>query len=233
MANTPAPANTGAPASPTPPASSTQTTNTNPTPTPVEALNNPLIGKYIFLYDYQTTIYTLEARQIIAKAGTAKYTLPEGSSYKLKYSKGDVVDVINLGRPVSPAKTAPLPPSPKLLVINVPKFVTPSGGTKGFSKIVTIDNTNGFLKKVDNSTPVTVYIGTNFGKNPNPKAVPEKPKANTPKTNTTPPASTGNAVSNQGADIPAEKGFFESRNNLIMVGVVLVVGYLLFNSKSE
>jgi hypothetical protein len=207
--------------------------------TPVEALNNPLIGKYVFLYDYQTTIYTPEAKQIIAKAGSGKYTLPKGSSFKLKYSKGDVVDVVNLGRPVSSANSAPLPQSPNLLIISVPKFVTPIGGSKGFVKMLTIDNTNGFLKKVANSTPVSVKYGTIFGKNPNPKATPAKPKSptsttkTTTKTNTTPRASTGNTVSNGVAGKTEQKGFFDSKNNLIMVGVALVLGYLLFNSKSE
>lgn len=210
---------------------------TKPVVTPVEALNNPLIGKYIFVYDYQTTIYTPEAKQIIAKAGTAKYTLPKGSFFKLKYSKGDVVDVVNFGRPVSNANTAPMPPSPNMLIIDVPKFVKPIGGTKGFLKTITIDNTIGFLKKVANSTPVSVKYGLNFGKNPNPASVktnaPASTTKGTTKTNTTSTTSTGNTSSKGVSDKAEQKGFFESKGNLIMVGVVIVVAYLLFSKKSE
>jgi hypothetical protein len=238
MANTPAPPPTTAPPTPTtpPPATSSASMGAKTVVAPVEVLNNPLIGKYVFVYDYQTTVYTPEARQIIARAGTAKYTLPKDSFFKLKYSKGDVVDVINFGRPASTANTAPLPPSPNMLVINVPKFVNPLGGTKGFAKTLTIDNTNGFLKKVANSTAVSVKYGVNFGRNPNPKATtPAKTNnpASTPKTNKPSTTSTGNTPSNAVTAKTEQKGFFESKNNLIMVGVALVVGYLLFNSKSE
>ena len=192
------------------------------------------LGKYVFLYDFQTTIYTPEANSIMQSmpVGGAPTPLPKGSSFTLKYSKGDVINVIDFRKIINEKGVSTLDRSG--LVTPVPIFVKPRGGIspQSFSPTLTIDNNNGWLQKVAESTPLTTKFGVGFGKNPNPKT---QPVLDNPVTPT--PTPTTNPVVTNGVQDTSTSGsignFLNDTNNLLIVGVVLVIGYLLINDKSE
>jgi hypothetical protein len=188
------------------------------------------LGKYVFLYDYQVTIYNMEAKLLLDVT-----SLPENSFYTLKYSKGDVVDVVAFGMGYND-KGVPVE-NKSLLVIKVPKYVKPIGGFKGFSPTITIDNNNGWLQKVAESTPFKNKLGVNFGANINPKFKPVYDNPVTPPNpNPTPtptPTTETPVVINGVEDTTETKSFFDDKNNLLMIAGVLLIGYLLLNDKSE
>ena len=209
-------------------------------------VKNGTLGKYVFLYDYDVTIYTPEAQKIMSSSPIGQsYTLPVGSFYNLRYSKGDVVNVIGLdgyktATPSSPNGSV-FQTNPNLLIINVPRYVTPVATTntsdvpvdlsKSFAPTVTIDNSlNDWLQKVADSTPETSKFGVNFGKNLNPKI---QPKTITPSPTPTTQTPTTPVIVNGIEETSTDGGFFSDTNNLIMVAVVLVVGYLLLDNKTE
>jgi len=197
---------------------------------------DPRLGKYVFLYDYETTIYTNEAKTIMAQS-KGNYTLPANSSFNLRYSKGDVVDVVNLGFSNNGVGVVV---NEDLKIINVPKFVTPlctaltvqtesCPTPQSYSPFITIDNslskTFRYLEKVPDTTPLTFKLGVGFGKNQRPDIVkgiknPVKP------TDTI-------VVVNGVEDTTETKSFFDDKNNLLMIAGVLLIGYLLLNDKSE
>ena len=181
------------------------------------------------MYDYEKEIFSPEAEQIMEQKGIGvPYNLPKESFYNLKFSKGDVVDVVDF-RKYNNDKGVPVVDK-KVMLINVPKYVTPIGGLKGFKPTVEVNNYDGFLQKVVESTPLTTKLGQNFGKNLNPKFKPvyDNPVTPTPTGTTTTPV-----VTNGVQDTTETKSFFDDKNNLIMVGVLLLVGYLLLDNKSE
>jgi hypothetical protein len=188
-------------------------------------------GKYVFLYDYEKAIFSLEAEQIMNQKGIGvPYNLPKESFYNLKFSKGDVVDVVDF-RKYNNDKGVPVVDK-KVMLINVPKYVTPIGGLKGFKPTVEVNNYDGFLQKVVESTPLTLKLGQNFGKNLNPKFKPvyDNPATPTP----TPTGTTTTPVIVNGLEDTTEtKSFFDDKNNLLMIAGVLLIGYLLLNDKSE
>ena len=207
---------------------------------PLNVVTPPEKGKYVFMYDYATTIYTPEAQDIMSNSPVGSpYNLPAGSFFDLIYSKGDVVNVTN----VSLSKNANIN-SPYLnkfaFRLKVPAYVKPleqegvvtlKGGN--FSPFMMIDNNLGWLNKVANTTPTTLKLGKNFGKNPNP-ALPTPPVKLAPLDPPTPTGTTTTPVISNGVQNNEEtKGFFDDKNNLIMVGVILLVGYLLFDNKTE
>ena len=189
------------------------------------------LGKYVFLYDYEVTIYNMKAKMLLdgMTVGGKGVTLPENSTYTLKYSKGDVVDVVAFGMSNNGGG---VPVENKtLLVIKVPNYVKPiTGFMVAFPATITIDNYNGWLQKVVETTPLTSKFGVGFGKNQNPKTKPiyDNPVTPTPTGTTTTPV-----VTNGVQDTTETKSFFDDKNNLIMVGVLLLVGYLLLDNKSE
>lgn len=185
------------------------------------------LGKYVFLYDFQTNIFTTEAELIMASMpdGGAPKPLPKGSSLTLKYSKGDVVDVVDFKKYNNDKGV--LVVDKKIMIINVPKYVKPIGGIKGFKPNLEISNYDGFLRKVADTTPVTIKLGQNFGKNLNPKT---KPVLDNP---VLPPPTDNPVVINGVQDTAETKSFFENKNNLLMIAGVLLIGYLLLNDKSE
>jgi hypothetical protein len=212
---------------------------------PLNIVTPPANGKYVFLYDYETTIYTPEAQGIISSSPVGSTnSLPIGSSYNLRFSKGDIVNVVksNLSKEV----TASTPNLNKFsFLIKVPPYVTPtqeytitdkgdilSVATKDgkkFNPFMSIDNNLGWLAKIADSTPFTPKLGKNFGKNLNP-ALPKSAKVTpTPTTQTPTTPVVVNGVEQESVD----GGFFSDTNNLIMVAVVLVVGYLLLDNKTE
>jgi hypothetical protein len=193
-------------------------------------------GKYVFLWDYQVTIYTNKAKMFMqGQPLGGSFELPKNSTYTLKYSKGDVVDVIAFGMSNNGGG---VPVENKtLLVIKVPNYVKPiTGFMEAFPATITIDNYNGWLQKVAETTPLTSKFGVDFGKNENPKT---KPVYNNPvkQTQTPTPTPTGTTttpvVTNGVQNTEETKGFFDDKNNLIMVGVILLVGYLLLDNKAE
>ena len=190
------------------------------------------LGKYQFLYDYQTTIYNTDANNIIANTPIGQsYTLPVGSYYNLKYSKGDVVNVI--GFKTSLDSTGATITDNKQLIINVPKYVKPIGGATGFLPTITIDNsTLGWLQKEPDTTPETVKLGVGFGNNTNPASLPD---IVSPTTSNTQVVSTSNTpvVVNGIEDTTASTGFFSDTNNLIMLAVGIAVTFLLLVGKNE
>jgi hypothetical protein len=186
------------------------------------------LGKYVFLYDFQTNILTPEAEQLLASMplGGSGIALPKGSSFTLKYSKGDVVNVVDFRKLINDKGVTTTDKSG--LVIKVPIYVKPIGGSlKGFAPTITIDNYNGWLEKVAESTPVTTKLGQNFGKNLNPKMQPVLDNPVTPPPTDTP------VVTNGVQDSAETKSFFDDKNNLLMIAGVLLIGYLLLNDKSE
>ena len=205
-------------------------------------VKNGTTGKYVFLWDYQTTIYSEEAHNIMktSPVGSA-FNLPKGSFYDLKYSKGDIVNVVDFGKLINDKGV--LVVDKNKLIVNVPIYVKPiikptpvndsvamAEMNKSFLPTVTIDNSLNTLQKVADNTPVTVKLGVDFGKNPNP-ALPTPPVKSQPLPAPTP---TDTPVVTNGVQNTEEtKGFFDDKNNLIMVGVILLVGYLLFDNKTE
>lgn len=204
------------------------------------------LGKYVFLYDYETTIYTNQAKTIMAQS-KGNFTLPANSSFNLKYSKGDVVDVVSLG---VNNNGVGLTVNGNLKIIDVPKFVKPLCTSltvatescptpQSYSPTITIDSSLVSLKKVADSTPLTFKFGVNFGKNPNPKIQPVYNNTQTPKPKPTPipnptPTPTDRIVVVNGMEDTTEtKSFFDDKNNLLMIAGVLLIGYLLLNDKSE
>ena len=191
------------------------------------------LGKYVFLYDYEKEIFSPEAEQIMEQKGIGvPYNLPKESFYNLKFSKGDVVDVVDF-RKYNNDKGVPVVDK-KVMLINVPKYVTPIGGLKGFKPTVEVNNYDGFLQKVVETTPLTSKFGVGFGKNLNPKFKPVYDNPVTPTPTPTPTGTTTTPVVTNGVqDTTETKSFFDDKNNLIMVGVLLLVGYLLLDNKSE
>lgn len=204
------------------------------------------LGKYVFLYDYETTIYTNQAKTIMAQS-KGNFTLPPNSSLNLRYSKGDVVDVVKLGLSNNGIGSII---NNNLKIIDVPKFVKPLCTSltvatescptpQSYSPTITIDSSLVSLKKVADSTPLTFKFGVNFGKNPNPKIQPVYDNTQTPKPKPTPtpnPTTTPTdriVVVNGMEDTTATKSFFDDKNNLLMIAGVLLIGYLLLNDKSE
>jgi hypothetical protein len=190
------------------------------------------LGKYVFLYDYETNIFTPEANSIMQNMplGGAPTPLPKGSSFTLKYSKGDVVNVVDFRKIINDKGITTIDKSG--LVINVPVYVKPKGVTpQSFAPTFIIDNSQGSLQKVAESTPITTKLGIGFGKNPNPKMQPVLDNPIT--TNPTPTPSPTPVISNGVEDTSPYTGFFSDTNNLLLVGVVLVIGYLLINDKNE
>jgi hypothetical protein len=201
-------------------------------------------GSYVFLYDYQTRIYSQEAKKIMEKSPIgSSYTLPKGSFYDLKYSKGDIVEVIGLQDWVSAGSKKIVIGSKQLaggvreydlnkLVLRVPLYVKPIStdalGAVGFLPTMTIDNSvDVILKKIPNTTP-TKKLGVNFGNNPRPKVVYVNPTP-TPTTGTT----TTPVITNGIQDTTETNSFFDDKNNLLTIAGVLLIGYLLLNNKSE
>jgi hypothetical protein len=170
-------------------------------------------GKYVFLYDYEKTIYTPQAQEIISKSSDGKsFTLPANSFYNLRYSKGDVVDVTNVG--LSTLASPSIPYLNKFAFrLKVPPYVKPIeeqgvmtlNGVK-FTPFFVIDNNLGWLGKVSDSTPTTLKYGQNFGKNLNPKAKYVTP-TQTQTTTDTP------VVVNGVEDTTETKSFFDDKNN--------------------
>lgn len=191
------------------------------------------LGKFVFLFDYETTIYTNEAKTIMAQS-KGNFILPPNSSFNLRYSKGDVVDVVGLGVNSNGIGSTI---NSDLKIIDVPKFVkplctslTPYTETcptpQSYSPTITIDNSLGFLQKVADSTPATLKLGKNFGINPNPKIQPVMPIQTDIKTDA--------PVVVYGVQNATEtESFFDDKNNLLMVAGILLIGYLLLNDKSE
>lgn len=186
------------------------------------------LGKYVFLYDYQKEIFSPEAEQIMEQKGDGvPYNLPKESFYNLKYSKGDVVNVVDFRKFINDKGVTTIDKSG--LVVNVPLYVKPIGGFKGFSPTITIDNqTSNFnnssfnwLQKVPDNTPVSTKLGVNFGNNQRPDM---KPVLDSP---TTP------VVTNGVQNTAETKSFFDDKNNLIIIAGVLILGYLLLNDKTE
>jgi hypothetical protein len=191
-------------------------------------------GKFVFLYDYETIIYTNEAKTIMAQS-KGKFTLPANSSFNLKYSKGDVVDVVKLGVSMDGIGNQSI--INDLKIIDVPKFVKPLCTSltsytencptpQSYSPTITIDNNLGWLQKVADNTPLTLKLGTNFGKNPNPATPVKLPPLETPTTDKP-------VITNGIQDTTETKSFFDDKNNLLMIAGVLLIGYLLLNDKSE
>lgn len=185
------------------------------------------LGKYVFLYDYQADIYTPQAEKLMSSAPIGgSFKLPENSFFSLKFSKGDVVDVIGF-KTTRNEKGVPFVDKTKP-IINVPKYVKPlaiGDATKdefSFSPTTIIDNSLGFLQKVADTTPVSTKFGVNFGKNINPKTLPVLDNPVTPSPVVT------NGIENQKAG-----NFFEDNKNLLMLAGVLVLGYILLSDKSE
>jgi len=209
-------------------------------------VKNGNLGKYIFLYDFQTTIYSEEAHNImkISSVGGA-FNLPKGSFFDLKYSKGDIINVVDFGKTIN--NKGALEVDRNKLIVNVPIYVKPiikptpvndsvamAEMNKSFLPTVTIDNSFNTLQKVAESTPITTKFGVGFGKNPNPKTQPVLDNPVTPNPNPTPTGTTTTPVVTNGVQNTEEtKGFFDDKNNLIMVGVILLVGYLLLDNKAE
>ena len=207
------------------------------------------LGKYVFIYDFQTTIYTPEANAIMQSMplGGAPTPLPKDSSFTLKYSKGDVVNVVDFGKIIN--NKGVLEVDRNKLIVNVPIYVKPiikptpvndsvamAEMNKSFLPTVTIDNSCNTLQKVAESTPITTKFGVGFGKNPNPKMQPILDNPVNP--NPTPtPSPTPNPIIANGVQDTSTNGnignFLGDTNNLLIVGVVLVIGYLLLNDRSE
>jgi hypothetical protein len=193
------------------------------------------LGKFVFLFDYETTIYTNEAKTIMAQS-KGNFTLPPNSSFNLRYSKGDVVDVVKIG--VSNNGIGNIINN-NLKIIDVPKFVKPLCTSltiatescptpQSYSPTITIDNSLGWLKKVPDTTPATLKLGQNFGNNPFPKVVVVNPTPTPTPTPTDTPV-----VVNGVEDTTQTESFFDDKNNLLMIAGVLLIGYLLLNDKSE
>jgi hypothetical protein len=211
------------------------------TPIIVQDLSK-LTGNFVFLYDYQTRIYSQEAKKIMEKSpiGTS-YNLPKGSFYDLKYSKGDVVYVVGLKNWESGGSKQIVIGTKELggvlgeydlnkLVLNVPIYVSPisKDDISGFLPTITIDNSKDIiLKKVADTIPVTAKLGQNFGNNPFPKVVVNPTPTPTPAPTNTP------VVVNGVEDTTETESFFDDKNNLLMIAGVLLIGYLLLNNKSE
>jgi hypothetical protein len=185
-------------------------------------------GKFVFLFDYETKLTLPDLSGLIGKDGNA-YPIPKNTSYTVRYSKGDVVKVISVGNLLEKGNV--YVPNYNDLILNVPKYVNPIGyGINLFPPTINIDNTIKTLQRVADNTPLTLRLGTNFGKNPNP-ATPVKLQPLDPPTPTG--TTTTPVVTNGVQDTTETKSFFDDKNNLIMVGVVLLVGYLLLDNKSE
>jgi hypothetical protein len=203
---------------------------------PIEVVKSPANGKYVFLFDYEKTIYTPEAQELINNAPIGKTTtLPANSFFNLRYSKGDVVDVTNVGLSKT-IKDVNIPYLNKFAFrLKVPPYVKPLeeegvatlNGVK-FTPFFVIDNTLGWLGKVSDSTPTTLKYGQNFGKNLNPKVIPVLDNPVTTTTTTETPV-----VVNGVEDTTETESFFDDKNNLLMIAGVLLIGYLLLNNKSE
>lgn len=201
---------------------------------PLDVVTPPADGKYVFMYDYSTTIYTPEAQEIMRNSPVGSpYNLPAGSFFDLIYSKGDVVNVTNVS--LSKNTNPSIPYLNKFAFrLKVPPYVKPleqegvvtlKGGN--FSPFMMIDNNLGWLNKVANTTPTTLKLGKNFGKNLNPKVQPVTPTQTPTGTTTTP------VVTNGVEDTTETKSFFDDKNNLLMIAGVILIGYLLLNDKSE
>jgi len=195
------------------------------------------LGKYVFLYDYEKEIFSPEAEKIMMQKGIGvPYNLPKESFYNLKFSKGDVVNVVGFRKYFNDKGVFIV--DKKVMLINVPKYVTPIGGDKGFKPTVEVNNSEDFLQKVVETTPLTTKLGQNFGKNLNPKFKPVYDNPVTPPNpNPTPtptPTPTDTIVVVNGIEDTTEtKSFFDDKNNLLMIAGVLLIGYLLLNDKSE
>jgi hypothetical protein len=201
------------------------------------------LGKYVFLYDYQVTIYNAEAQSLLngMTLGGRGVTLPENSTYTLKYSKGDVVDVISFGKSNND-KGVPVE-NKSLLVIKVPKYVKPiTGFMKAFPSTITIDNSTSkfnnvslnWLQKVADSTPISAKLGSDFGKNTRHDMVTVVNNTQTTNTTTSTPIPTDTPIITNGVqDITEKSSIFDNKNNLLIIAGVLLVGYLLLNHKNE
>lgn len=201
---------------------------------PLDVVTPPEVGKYVFMYDYATTIYTPEAQEIMRNSPVGiPYNLPAGSFFDLIYSKGDVVNVTNVSLSKNTNPSIPylnkfafrLKVPPYVKPLEQERVVTLKGGN--FSPFMMIDNNLGWLNKVANTTPTTLKLGKNFGKNLNPKVQPVTPTQTPTGTTTTP------VVTNGVEDTTETKSFFDDKNNLLMIAGVILIGYLLLNDKTE
>jgi hypothetical protein len=201
------------------------------------------LGKYVFLYDYEVTIYNMKAKMLLdgMPMGRKGVTLDKNSTYTLKYSKGDVVDVIAFGMSNNGGG---VPVENKtLLVIKVPNYVKPiTGFMEAFPATITIDNSTSkfnntslnWLQKVPDTTPLTTKLGVNFGANRYPTYKPVLDNPVTPNPNPTPTGTTTTPVVTNGVqDTTETKSFFDDKNNLLMIVGVILIGYLLLNDKTE
>ena len=115
------------------------------------------LGKYQFIYDYE--FGGLQFACIKAPCG--------GGIGSNKFSKGDIVNVIRFEgtNPVveNPNYKEPAPDAPKSfwssLLQNPKEFIVPKE----------------YLQKVDDNTPMTMQLGSNFGSNPKPQPIGVKP----------------------------------------------------------
>lgn len=115
------------------------------------------LGKYQFIYDYE--FGGLQFACIQAPCG--------GGIGSNKFSKGDIVNVIRFEgtNPVveNPNYKEPAPDAPKSfwssLLQNPKEFIVPKE----------------YLQKVDDNTPMTMQLGSNFGSNPKPQPIGVKP----------------------------------------------------------
>ena len=180
-------------------------------------------GKFVFLFDYETKLTLPDLSGLIGKDGNP-YPTPKNTSYTVKYSKGDVVKVISVG---NSGNGNVYVPNYNDLILNVPKYVSPTGyGINLFPPTIHIDNSIKTLQRVADNTPLTVRLGTNFGKNPNPATPVKLPPLETPTTDKP-------VITNGIQDTTETKSFFDDKNNLLMIAGVLLIGYLLLNDKSE
>ncbi len=185
-----------------------------------------VLGKYVFIYDYEKEIFSPEAEKIMKQKGIGvPYNLPKESFYNLKFSKGDVVDVVDFKK-YNNDKGVPFVDK-KIMLINVPKYVKPIGGIQGFKPTLEVNNYDGFLQKVPDTTPLTTKFGVNFGTNTNPKYKPVLDNPVNPNPTDTP------VVVNGVQDTTETESFFDDKNNLLMIAGVLLIGYLLLSDKSE
>ena len=118
------------------------------------------IGKYQFIYDYE-----FGGLQIMC------ITTPCNSGFaSTKFSKGDVVNVIrfegNNAIIENPNYKQPAPDAPKI------SFWASLGDT---TKQKEFSIPKDYLQKVDDNSPITMQLGSNFGANPKPQPIYVKP----------------------------------------------------------
>jgi hypothetical protein len=124
------------------------------------------LGKYQFIYDYEfggMQIYCIKAPC-------------EGGIPSTKYSKGNVVNVIrfqgNIAVIENPNYVEPDPNAPKIASFWASLYSNKNEKEFNIPKE--------YLSKVDDSTPVTVNAGVNFGSNPKPQPVYNMPPVKFP-----------------------------------------------------